>query len=246
MDAIDRHAMTPMYHQLAEFLRGQIRSGELEAGKLLPSERALMQKYGLSRNTVRQAVDQLAREGLIVREHGHGTYVSTLSNKFHYMLDTFYENRDLLKLAGYTPSAEFISTAQVIPPEAARIALKLPPDEKTICHTMVFYADGRPAMFTRDYLPAHMTGKYDLSTEGEGFMRFLDRVSGLQVEYVLVDISPVEAGREIAQTFGRPSGTPALLMMETFLDVTQTRPIAFSMNYFNQEVLNFRLLMQRG
>ncbi len=246
MAAIDRRSLIPMYYQLAQLLREQIRIGELKAGEILPSERALMQKYELSRNTVRQAFDQLAKEGLIVRELGHGTYVSKLSNRFNYMLDTFYENRDLLKWAGFSPSAKYVSATEVAAPEAARNALKLPADANAICHTMIFYADERPAMFTKDYLPSNMVGQYDLSIEGEGFMRFLDRVSGMHVEYVLVDISSVEAIGEVAQTFGCPSGTPALLMMETFLDVTQTRPIAFSMNYFNRDVINFRLLMQRG
>jgi len=246
MDLIDRRSVIPLYYQLAQLLREQIRAGILKSGGQLPSERELMQEHNLSRNTVRQALDILRKEGLIVRDHGSGTYVSNLSNTFHYMLDTFFENRDLLRRAGYTPTVQHVSTQKLVPPEVVRGALHLQSEEETICHTMIFFADGRPAMYTRDYLTEKMSGQYDLSSGGEGFMKFLDRVSGQRVEYVLVDISPVEAVGEVARTFQCPPGSPVLLFKEIFLDGTQTVPIAFSMNYFNREALNFRLLTRRG
>ncbi len=246
MPLIDHRSVIPLYYQLAQILREQIRTTELPAGHLLPSERELMNVYDLSRNTVRQALEQLAREGLIVREHGHGTYVSNLSNTFHYMLDTFFENRDLLRRAGYNPTVDLLSTQQVIPPEVVRCALTLEAGVKTVCHTMIFYADGHPAMYTQDFLPLHLAGEYDLSEEGEGFMRYLDRASGVRVEYVLVDISPVEATGDVCRAFLCQPGTPLLLMKETFMDGTQSIPVCFSLNYFNQEVLNFRLLTRRG
>src|SRR5208283_3483903 len=201
MPFIQKRSILPLYYQLFEILREQIRSGDLGPGGLMPSERELMQHYTLSRNTVRQALDVLDKEGLIVRDQGHGTYVSNLSNTFHYMLDRFLENPDLLRRAGYSPSVRQISSFKVEPPEPARDALHLHAGEEVLCHTMIFYAENRPAMYTQDYLPVEMTGEYDLSPDGEGFMKFLDRTSGLHVEYVLVDISPVEANGEIARIF---------------------------------------------
>ncbi len=246
MDILDRRSLLPLYYQLAHHLREEIYAGGLQPGNLIPSERELMRSYDLSRNTVRQALEMLAKEGLIVRDHGHGTYVSKLVRKFEYMLDTFYENWDLLKRAGFTPAVDFVSSEAVLPPEPVRVALHLEKGEETTCHTMIFYADGRPAMYTMDYLPGVFPEKYDLSTSGEGFMLFLDRISGIQVEYVLVDISAVEAVGIIAETFACPPGTPVMLYREVFLDATQSKPIAFSMNYFNRDVINFRLLTRRG
>jgi DNA-binding GntR family transcriptional regulator len=123
MEQIDRHSITPLYYQLAQLLREQIHSGKLESGHLIPSERELMENYHLSRNTVRQALDMLAKEGLITRSHGHGTYVSNLSNTFHYMLDTFLENRDLLHSAGYASTVQHVSTQTVATPLADATSL---------------------------------------------------------------------------------------------------------------------------
>jgi GntR family transcriptional regulator len=246
MEILNRRSVLPLYYQLAQYLRDQIHSGVLGAGSLIQSERELMQQHKVSRNTVRQTMDILAKEGLIVRDHGHGTYVSRLSNQFEYMLETFYENWDLLERAGYAPSVDFISSEMVLPPEQAREALRLDKGKITTCHTMIFYANQHPAMFTQDYLPGELVEAYDLSTSGEGFLKFLDRTSGRQVEYVLVDIIPVEAVGQVAEIFQCPVGTPILLYKEIFLDGSQTHPIAFSMNYFNREMIKFRLLTRRG
>jgi GntR family transcriptional regulator len=246
MDILDRRSLLPLYYQLAHHLRQEIYAGGLQPGHGIPSERELMRTHNLSRNTVRQALDMLAKEGLVVRDHGHGTFVSKLVHKFEYMLETFYENWDLLERAGFTPSVDFVSSEAVVPPEPARMALRLEKNDLTTCHTMIFYADNRPAMFTMDYLPGVFPEKYDLTTSGEGFIPFLDRISGIQVEYVLVDISAEEAVGIIAETFKCPPGTPVMLYREVFLDSTQSKPIAYSMNYFNRDVMNFRLLTRRG
>ncbi|GAA3569758.1 hypothetical protein GCM10022419_058320 [Nonomuraea rosea] len=63
------------YQLIAGDLREQISHGELVTGSALPSELALRRRYGASRNTVRQALGLLEREGLVVAEHGRGRFV---------------------------------------------------------------------------------------------------------------------------------------------------------------------------
>ena len=73
---IDRWSEEPYYLQLANFLRAQIESGELEEGQALPSEPHLQQEYGLARNTVRMALGVLRDEGLIQTVHRRGSRVA--------------------------------------------------------------------------------------------------------------------------------------------------------------------------
>jgi GntR family transcriptional regulator len=65
----------PRYYQLKEIIRERIRSGEWPAGSLIPSERELCERYGISRMTARQSITELVNEGLLYREQGKGTYV---------------------------------------------------------------------------------------------------------------------------------------------------------------------------
>jgi GntR family transcriptional regulator len=67
---------TPLYHQLKSAIENRIRSRELKEKERLPSETELCQEFGVSRTTVRQALSELLRDGLIYRERGRGTFIS--------------------------------------------------------------------------------------------------------------------------------------------------------------------------
>lgn len=68
----------PKYRQLLIILRNQILKGEIAPGERIPSEEELINIYGLSRGTVRKAIDQLETEKLIETEHGIGSFVRSL------------------------------------------------------------------------------------------------------------------------------------------------------------------------
>jgi len=72
---IDALSDRPVYRQLADLLRAKIVGGEYGPGDALPSEIALMERHGLGRNTVRQAVALLREEGLVVTRQARGTFV---------------------------------------------------------------------------------------------------------------------------------------------------------------------------
>ena len=65
----------PLYHQLADILMQQIRSGIFKPGDTVPSETSLAKDYKIGRPTVRQAMDVLVKKGLVERKRGSGTYV---------------------------------------------------------------------------------------------------------------------------------------------------------------------------
>ena len=72
---ISRESPVPLYIQLKELIKGQIAEGVLKPGASLPSERKLCKLYGVSHITVRQALIELTKEGLLFRSPGRGTFV---------------------------------------------------------------------------------------------------------------------------------------------------------------------------
>ena len=104
---INRRGTTSLYVQLHDILRAEILAGKFSAGDKLPSERKLMEKYKLSRNTIRQAIRLLNKEGVIYTDHGTGTFATNYCNIIPSRIDTFVEHNDFLKLSGYIPSSEF-------------------------------------------------------------------------------------------------------------------------------------------
>ena len=72
----------PLYDQLVDILTEKI-DHEYRAGDMIPSERELSERYGLSRTTVRLALQELERLGLVVRQHGRGTFVTDRSAQLY-------------------------------------------------------------------------------------------------------------------------------------------------------------------
>ena len=72
---LDRESPVPLYQQLADVLRRDIEEGRLPAGVAFPSERKLMARYRVTRTTVRSALGVLKQEGMVVAEHGAGSFV---------------------------------------------------------------------------------------------------------------------------------------------------------------------------
>jgi len=74
---VDPDAPTPPYRQVAAILAERIRSGDLVAGRRVPSEKTLQQEYGIARGTARKVVAVLRDQGMVYTVPGRGTYVGT-------------------------------------------------------------------------------------------------------------------------------------------------------------------------
>ncbi len=72
---LNSQSPVPLYHQLADLLTEQIRSGTYKPGDVIPPETGMAKQYSIGRPTVRQATDILVRKGLLERKRGSGTFV---------------------------------------------------------------------------------------------------------------------------------------------------------------------------
>lgn len=73
---VDPMSPTPLYLQLTNLLEARIKAGKLKPGDLLPSEKQLVQDYGVARGTARRAVELLRERGLAITIQARGTYVA--------------------------------------------------------------------------------------------------------------------------------------------------------------------------
>ena len=123
---------------------------ELRVGDAIPSERHLCQQFGLSRMTVRQAVDTLVTDGVLVREQGRGTFVAPQRIDFEMRLTTFGEE---MRRRGMEP-ATTVLTAQVVAatPDVAT-ALEIEPRQKVHFLYRVRFADGTPICIEQVWVP---------------------------------------------------------------------------------------------
>ena len=73
--ALDPGSVTPLYEQAADYVAGQIASGELSPGQKFPAKRDLADEWGIGYQTVRRAMRELRERGLVVSRVGKGTFV---------------------------------------------------------------------------------------------------------------------------------------------------------------------------
>ena len=101
----------PLYHQIVAGLKEQINAGELVSGEKIPTEKWLSEHYGVSRVTVRKALENLTEEGYVEKRPNKGCYV--LQPKFEKNFSRMRSLHQELVDAGITPSSKIISYQEV-------------------------------------------------------------------------------------------------------------------------------------
>lgn len=203
LKTLDPSSSQPLYQQLQRALREAIERGVLSPDDALPSERQLAADLGVSRITVRKAIDGLADEGLLVRRQGSGNFVGTRIEKNFAKLTSFSED---MRSRGRTPSSQWIKrqVGQVSPEEAIRLALS--PGAQVYRFTRLRLADDEPmaleictiAAFALPGLEAVGHSLYDaLEKAGNRPVRALQRLRALLLDEEqarLLEAKPGDAG----------------------------------------------------
>ncbi|MQA84972.1 MAG: UTRA domain-containing protein [Streptosporangiales bacterium] len=148
---IDPRSPVPKYFQLREILLDLIEEKELAFDAPIPSERELGGRYGLSRMTVRQAVDHLVSEGRLYRVPGRGTFVARPKIEMHLSFTSFTE--DMLA-RGLQPGARDLDRRTVAASGHLARALSLRPGTEVHYIERLRTAEGEPMAIERSHLPA--------------------------------------------------------------------------------------------
>ena len=142
----------PIYEQLIAYFRHMIQSGELKVGEKLITEGEICELLEISRTTVRQSMDKLVGDGLIVRQRGRGSFVadSKLQRPINYLYN-FTENMNKL---GVTPSSIILKSSVDFVNDSVREKLSLPLSQDKVFHlTRLRCADQEPMLFEDTFIP---------------------------------------------------------------------------------------------
>lgn len=164
----------PLYRRLVSAIERLIAEGHLKRGMLLPSERALENRLGVSRVTVRKALDVLIAEGVIRRRQGSRTEVTARVEKSLARLSSFSED---MESRGFSPGCIWISKEITFPTPAETMALGLGPNASIMRLRRVRTADDVPIAMEIAAVPAAILGDPDLV--GDSLYAALDSVGVL-------------------------------------------------------------------
>ncbi len=160
---------TPLYLQLARSLREHIRSGAIDPGGALPSERDLSEMAGLSRVTVRKGIEQLVGEGVLLRKHGSGTFVAPRIETPGSTLSSF---SDETRARGEAPGVVWITKSYAQPTEEEAAALQIGPTTRVARLGRVRLAGGEPLAIEHAIIPAEFLP--DLERLGDSLYQALE------------------------------------------------------------------------
>ena len=146
---------TAKYFQLSQHLQQQIVAGDLPPNQQLPTEDVLTQQFGVSRGTVRKAVDLLETQGLVRREQGRGTFVNDPSavGMAGLVLSDFAQE---MRRQQRVPSTRLLTQAVVAASAEIATHLNLNTGDPVIHIQRLRLADNRPIIFEERYLNAHL------------------------------------------------------------------------------------------
>lgn len=175
---VDKALPTPAYLQLTEQLKAAIQAGELRAGSALPSERDLAEQLGLSRMTVRRALEELAAERFVEQRRGSGTYV--LGKQLEQPLDRVQGFTEEAQVLGFKPGSVLLEVAQVPADEEIAAALQLGEHDTVLRISRLRTADDEPLALQTSHLPpAYLTLSADLLKAEGSLYRALAQQFGI-------------------------------------------------------------------
>jgi GntR family transcriptional regulator len=225
MNGIVRDSKLPIYHQLYELLRNDIVRGEWQPGDMLPSESELIEQYGVSRITVRQALEALVNDGLIYRQRGRGTFVAhpTVEQGLSRII-SFTED---MRQRGFKPGTEVLFHG--LASASAEIAqqLQVEPGEELVRIERLRLADGEPMSIEESHLVhRYCPGVLQHDYSENPLRQILEDDYGIRLARAKQVIRAIAASAKVAKKLSIPAKA-ALLYIERVSYSTENVPIEF-------------------
>src|SRR5260221_7478925 len=173
-----RTSPIPLYFQIAENLKEAIEAGTIAPGERLDNELGLAEQLGVSRPTVRQAIQRLVQQGLVVRRRGLGTVVVGPRILRPVALTSLY---DELAADQRAPATAVLSLEEIAADDELAQVLSLAAGTPVLSIERLRFADGAPLAIMHNYLPAKLLqGRTEADLEQAGLYELL-RSQGVQL-----------------------------------------------------------------
>jgi GntR family transcriptional regulator len=234
----------PLYHQLAQILRSQINAQEYKPKDMLPTEDELIRTFGISRSTVRQALQALLNERLIVRVAGRGTFVA--DERTPQQRDWSIESLEGIANSGYETQLKFLGQARVPASDGMAQSLGVPPGTEVVRIRKLELVNGKPFFHITLYLPSDIGGKIpvDLIEQRPVFL-LIEEYCGCEIAEARQWVDASLASAEVARHLKLRPGDPLLLVERHFLDTTG-RVVEVAIDHYRTDRMRHFMRLRRA
>jgi GntR family transcriptional regulator len=227
-------AEDPMYRRVQSDLATKIKTGELREGEALPSEDTLCKLYGVSRITVRRALDELRAEHYIETRTGSGSFVTRPPRVFHGTLPEL--------ISGAWDSRIFVSEKWGLPPQIVQDELNISADAKVKIWETALVDRGHPMLLSKYFLPkavGDLIEREDI-LRNRSIMRAIEEKLDEKVTRAIQTIEPGIANAHVAKHLQIPEKSPVLRIVRTYFRNTG-KPLYFAIVHGHPKLYRYTI-----
>jgi DNA-binding GntR family transcriptional regulator len=236
---LDRNSPIPLYFQIAENLKRAIEDGTFKPGERLDNELDLTERLGVSRPTVRQAVQRLVEQGLVVRRRGLGTVVAAPRILRSVALTSLYDD---LSASHRHPATTVLSAREIEADDEIAAVLSLPSGAAVLSVERLRLADGTPLAIMQNFLPAGLLkGRPEDALEKSGLYELL-RSQGIRLTAGEQVIGARRATAHEANLLQAPRTATVLTMTRTTFD-HEGKPVEHGSHAYLADRYSFKMTL---
>jgi len=235
----------PVTTQINQIIRERIQSGTYHPGDRLPSESELAVEFGVSRSTLRLAVNSLVSEGVIIRRHGDGTYVNQHAFQFNAQLQNLWSFPQLISESGHTPDVRGLGSFTRQPSIKEIQSLELDQNHQVYVLERLFYADQIPVIFSTNIIPISyfIDPQFRMDTDLTIY-EFMKEYCDLELVFSTSEIHSAKSDNHIGNLMQIQPNDPLICFHDLFF-TRDGKPVVFGVNYYNDQKLTMRLVRSR-
>ena len=235
---VDRYSPVPMYYQVAQQLEHAIETGELPPGTRLDSELALAMQLGVSRPTLRRAIEYLVDRGYLVRRRAVGTQVVHPKVRRPVELSSLYDD---LTASRKDPRTKVLSLEAVPASDRVAHALGLEDGTDVLAIERLRYADGQPLAIMRNWLPLGLVDLEAAKLESTGLYQLM-RSAGITLHLASQTIGARGASAPEAKLLQAAKGEPLLTMERTTYN-ENGQPVELGNHIYRASLYSFEIVL---
>jgi GntR family transcriptional regulator len=237
MVKINPNSPIPLYAQVESILAAQIADGTFRSGSQLPNEDELIERYAVSRTTIRQTIQNLMRRGLVEIRRGKGTFV--LQPKISQQLTELSGFVEDMQSLGRQVSARVIDKQIVPASESVARQLAITAGTSVVRIQRVRLADNAPLSFDETYLPREIGERIlENDLETEPIFSLLERKYATPLVEAEYRLEAILADRTVAEALGIAQGSP-IFLIERISYTTDRAPIDYEKLYYRGDQIRF-------
>ena len=239
---LDGMKAAPRYSQIISYYQSLIESGKLTEGEKIPTEEAIGELFGVSRITVRQALDGLAQGGYIYKVQGKGSFVS--AKKAGMQLNHLIGFSDEMRGIGMTPSTVLIDQCLTAPNEAVAAALRLDAAQKVYLISRVRCADEIPMAVEKVCLPFSRFAGIETQDLSQSLYALLKQRYGCEPYKAVQSIQAGLANSSDAKLLQIKVGGPVLRITRTAFDSNDV-PFEYTESVYRGDKYVFNVTLKK-